>query len=473
MCWKKTPVTEPVKRYSLRRLLLSRLLVFLIPLIMITLIGAYFATYHYINEAFDRSLARRVYALANQVEVEGGKAVVDLPKPAHDILEFDSTDVLYYRVVGPAGERLAGADDLPLPPALPVTTSAKAFFYDAIVDEEPVRVAGFLMSLSGTHALGDVLVVAGETMDKRKRLAEEVIVAMLLPMLAVVGLMAFAVSKGVDISLKPINALRAAISKRSPQDLSPLKVGNIPDEVEPLLAEVNRLMGDVESLHDSNRRFLADAAHQLRTPLAALRAQTELALRGMGDEAARSALNGLLSTLDRQTHLVGQLLALSRAENAAKTEDYSILDMAQLAREVAADWGPRALALGLELGFDAPAGTIRVRGDRNSLTEALSNLLDNALRYTRRGDSVTVRVEKRDREACLTVTDTGPGVPETLLGKIFGRFYRAPGNHGEGCGLGLAIVKQIAQTHGGDAEAKAGKDGRGLEVCLHLPLAGQ
>ncbi|MGA7179777.1 MAG: sensor histidine kinase N-terminal domain-containing protein [Thiobacillaceae bacterium] len=463
-------MNEVAKRYSLRRLLLSKLLVFILPLVMVMLIGAYFAIYHYINEAFDRSLARRVYALADQVEVLNGRVVVDLPQSAHDILEFDSTDVLYYRVVGPAGEVLAGTDDFPLPPVLPVTTSDKAFFYDTSVDEEPVRAAAFLMSLSGTHALGNVLVMAGETMDKRRRLAGEVIVAMLFPMLLVVLLMAYALSKGVDISLKPIHALRDAISKRSPQDLSPLKVINIPNEIEPLLAEVNRLMADVESLQNFNRHFLADAAHQLRTPLAAFKAQAELALRSVHDEAARATLTGLLTSLDRQSHLVGQLLALSRAESAIKSEDYSPMDLVRFAREITADWVPRALELGLDLAFEASPDVVEILGDRNSLAEALSNLLDNALRYTKRGDMVTVRVEIRDHRACLSVADTGPGVPEILLVKIFDRFYRAPGNQVDGCGLGLAIVKQIAQTHGGNAEAKPGKDGRGLEVCLNLPL---
>jgi two-component system, OmpR family, sensor histidine kinase TctE len=466
-------VIEQARRYSLRRLLLSRLLVFLLPLLLATLVGGYLSIYHYINEAFDRSLARRAYALADQVEVQNGKAEVDLPQSAHEILEFDSTDVLYYRVVGPAGEQLAGTNDFPLPTVLPVTPSDKAFFYDTSVDGDPVRAAAFLMSLGGTHALGNVLVLAGETKDKRRRLAEEVIAAMLFPMLVIVGLMAYAVSKGVDISLKPIHALRDAISRRSPQDLSPLKVEHIPNEIEPLLTEMNRMMADVESLHDFNRRFLADAAHQLRTPLAAFKAQTELALSNVHDETARASLAGLLTTLDRQSHLVGQLLALSRAEGAIKSEDYSRMDLVQLARGVTADWVPRALELGLDLAFEAPQEAIEVRGDANSLAEALSNLLDNALRYTKRGDAITVRVEVRDHNACLVVADTGSGVPQALLNKIFERFYRAPGSQVEGCGLGLSIVRQIAQTHGGDAEARLGKDGHGFEVCLHLPLLGQ
>ncbi|HYP68210.1 MAG TPA: sensor histidine kinase N-terminal domain-containing protein [Thiobacillaceae bacterium] len=458
------------KRYSLRRLLLSRLLVFLLPLVVLTLIGAFFATYHYINEAFDRSLARRAYALADQVEVRDGRVEMDLPQSAHDILEFDPTDVLYYRVIGPNGEPLAGTDDLLLPAESLTQPTRKATFYDSEVEGEPVRVAAYLLSLGGTSANGNVLILAGETRDKRSRLVEEVIAAMLLPMLMVIGLMAYGVSLGVDMSLKPIQALRKAISERSPQDLRPIGMPAIPNEIEPLLTEMNRLMTDVGALHDSSRHFLADAAHQLRTPLAALKAQTELTLRSARDESTRASLKGLLSTLDRQSHLIGQLLALSRAESAAKAVEFQPLDLVQLARDVAADWAPRALEQGIDLAFDAGHDKVWVRGDRNSLMEALSNLLDNALRYCRPGDSVTVVVGRDEREAHLSVADTGPGVGENELDKLFNRFYRVPGTQIEGCGLGLAIVKQIAQTHGGDARAQAGRDGHGLDVSLHLPL---
>ncbi|MGA7951595.1 MAG: sensor histidine kinase N-terminal domain-containing protein [Thiobacillaceae bacterium] len=457
-------------RYSLRRLLLSRLLVFLLPFVVLTLVGAFFATDHYINEAFDRSLARRVYALADQVEVRDGRVDMDLPQSAHDILEFDSTDVLYYRVIGPNGEPLAGTDDLPLPAERLTNPSKKASFYDTEVEGEEVRVAAYLLSLNGTSANGNVLVLAGETTGKRSVLAEEVIGAMLLPMFIVIGLMAYGVSLGVDMSLKPVQALRKAISERSPQELRPIQMAAIPQEIEPLLTEMNRLMTDVGALHDSSRHFLADAAHQLRTPLAASKAQTELALRGAHDESTRASLKGLLSTLDRQSHLIGQLLALSRAESAVKAVEFKPLDLVQLAREVAAEWVPRALEQGIDLAFDAASDKVWVHGDRNSLTEALSNLLDNALRYCRPGDAVTVAVGRDDKEARLSVADTGPGVRESDLDKLFNRFYRVPGAQVEGCGLGLAIVRQIAQTHGGEAQARAGRDGRGLQVSLRLPL---
>jgi two-component system sensor histidine kinase TctE len=167
-------VTDSASRYSLRRLLLSRLLIFLLPLIVITLVGAYFVTYYYTNVAFDRSLARRAYALADQVVVRDGKAIVDLPQSAHEILEFDSTDVLYYRVVGPDGEHLAGSDDFPLPALLPDISSRRAIFYDVTVEGEPVRAAAYMLSLRGTTAKGNVLVIAGETKIGRASCRERV-----------------------------------------------------------------------------------------------------------------------------------------------------------------------------------------------------------------------------------------------------------------------------------------------------------
>jgi two-component system sensor histidine kinase TctE len=295
-------------------------------------------------------------------------------------------------------------------------------------------------------------------------------VAMLLPMILFVALLAYAVSKGIELSLRPINSLRDAISKRNPQDLRPLEVENMPEEIRPLLAEMNRLMADLDALHESSHRFLANATHQLRTPLAALRAQAELALRSAQEPASREALQGLLPTLDRQAHLVQQLLSLSRAENAPGTASREVFDLTQLAREVTSDWVPRSLEMGLDIVFDAPEGTVRVYADRNGMIEALSNLLDNATRYSMRGGVITVAVSRDGNKACLTVRDTGQGVPPDQQEKIFDRFYRIPGTQGEGCGLGLAIVRQIVRSHGGEAEARNRPDGSGFEVCIRLPL---
>ncbi len=456
--------------YSLRRVFLFRLLIFLVPLALLTLGGAYLVTLHYANAAFDRSLARRVYALADQVEVVRGKVTVDLPQSAHDILEFDPADVLYFRVAGPKGEHLAGSEELPLPPAGLLREGGRPVYFDTRLNAGKVRVAAYGLSLKGTRAKGRVLILAGETMAKRTKLAEEILLAVLLPMIAVVGLMIYAISLAVDMSLRPVQAIRQAIARRSPHDLDPIELQGLPAEIEPLLAEMNRLMAGLRALHDSRQRFLADSAHQLRTPLASMRAQTELAARSVRDEGSRQALAGLLASLDRQSRLVSQLLALSRAENALADPVRDEIRLDEMARGVAAEWAPRALERGIELSFESAHGPLRVAGNVHALTEALTNLIDNALRYCRAGDQVTVEAYVEKGSACLAVRDSGPGVPQEALPKLFQRFYRVPGSQAEGCGLGLAIVRQVAMAYDGEAKAR-NRQGGGLEVSMCFPQA--
>lgn len=458
--------------YSLRRLLLIRLLVFLVPLALVTLWGAYLATLHYADAAFDRSLARRVYALADQVEVVRGKVVVDLPQSAHKILEFDPTDILYFRVIGPKGEHLAGSEELPVPPAGPYQKTGQLNYFDTRLDNDKVRVAAYNLPLKGTRAKGSVMILAGETTAKRTKLAEEILFAVLLPMIAVVGLMIYAISLAVDMSLKPVHAIRRAIARRGTHDLDPIELQGLPDEIEPLLAEMNRLVADLRGLHNSRQQFLADSAHQLRTPLANMRAQIELAIRSVQDEGSRQVLSGLLASLDRQSRLVKQLLALSRVENALADTTRDEIRLDEMARSVAAEWAPRALERGIDLAFESADGPVRMFGNIHALSEALANLLDNALRYCRSGDQVTARVYTENGRACLAVSDSGPGVPQEALAKLFERFYRVPGSQAEGCGLGLAIVRQVAMAYDGEAGVRNRQEG-GLEVSMCFPMAAE
>jgi two-component system sensor histidine kinase TctE len=397
-----------------------------------------------------------------------GEVVVDLPQRAHDILEFDPTDILYFRVTGPKGEHLAGSEDLPLPQAGVLDETGKLKFLDTRLESDQVRVAAFRLSLKGTRAKGSVTILAGETTAKRTKLADEILLTLLLPMLAVVALLIYAVGHAVKMSLKPVNAIRAAMARRGPQDLDPIAVQGLPEEIEPLLAETNRLMADLRAMQDSRQQFLADSAHQLRTPLASMRAQTELAIRSLQDDDSRQALSGLLASLDRQSRLVNQLLALSRAENALADPLREEFSLEEAARHVAAEWAPRALEHGIELAFECANGPAHMVGNIHALSEALANLLDNSLHYCRPGDQVTVSVTNEGEKVCLAVSDTGPGVPEAALPKLFERFYRVPGSRGEGCGLGLAIVRQVALACDGEARAM-NRRGGGLEVSMCFP----
>ncbi len=477
--------SKPVSgTYSLQRLFLVRLLVILVPFAIAVLWGAYFVTLHFANAAFDRSLARRAYALADQVEVVRGKVVFDLPQEAHSVLEFDPTDIFYFRVIGPDGKDIAGTTSLRMPVSGRTPEEGQLKYFDAQVDEDRVRVVVYNLSLKGTRARGDVMILAGETIAKRIGLANDVLLTVFIPMIVVVLLLIYAISLGVKMSLKPVHAIKEAIASRSAHDLEPIEIQGLPTEIEPLLEEMNRLMTDLRTIHDSRQRFLADSAHQLRTPLASMRAQTELLLRSVQDAASREVLAGLLSSLDRQGRLVTQLLALSRVEDALTNVKPDDVRLDELARNIASEWVPRALERGIDLGFEAPGEPVHLTGHAHALSEALANLLDNALRYCRSGDQVTVRVYVEHGKACLAVSDTGAGVPEAALPKIFERFYRAPGVQAQGCGLGLAIVREVVEGLGGEVKAfnraynrafnrdnaANGKPG-GFEICLCIPQA--
>jgi two-component system sensor histidine kinase TctE len=199
-----------------------------------------------------------------------------------------------------------------------------------------------------------------------------------------------------------------------------------------------------------------------------MRAQTELLMRSVQDADSHEVLAGLLSSLDRQGRLVAQLLTLSRVEDALANASPDDICLDELARNIASEWAPRAIERGIDLGFEAPDEPVHLTGNAHALSEALSNILDNALRYCRAGDQVTVRVYREDGNACLAVVDTGPGVPEAALPKIFERFYRAPDVQAQGCGLGLAIVREVVEGHGGEVHA-ANKTEGGFEITMCIP----
>jgi two-component system sensor histidine kinase TctE len=223
---------------------------------------------------------------------------------------------------------------------------------------------------------------------------------------------------------------------------------------------------------ESRQRFVADAAHQLRTPVAGIKTQTELALRQAPSADAQATLKQLYSATEQAARLVNQLLALARAEpGAARGQHAEPLDLVALARDTTTEWVPRALAKNIDLGFESPLAAARIEGDAFLLREMLNNLLDNAIRYTQAGGHVTVRVESRSREVVLKVEDNGPGVPETDRERVFERFYRVLGTGVEGCGLGLAIVHEIALSHRCEVSLSAGEGGTGTLVSVTFSRA--
>jgi len=454
---------------SLRRQLLTWLLVLLIPLLIIGAVNAYFRAYHFANLAYDRSLFRAALALADQVIVVRGEVLVDLPQKALDLLEYDKDDWIYYRVTDPQGNTVIGEPKLSLPPTAP--PPGEHLYYDATLGDQMVRVVVFSLPLAGTSAHGVALIQVAETNSKRDRLAEEIIAAMMLPQLLIVLLAGAMVHYGVRRGLVPLARLQHAIEQRSHRDLSAVPFADAPREVQPLLRAMNDLLRRLRESIAHQQRFIADASHQLRTPLAGLQTQAEMALRENDPIKVRHALEWIRASSVRLSHLLSQLLALARVEPGSGREAHlQTLDLVQLARETTTEWVSAALAKQIDLGFETAQASVNVNGDALMLREMLSNLLDNAIRYTPPYGKVTVVLSVEGENALLMVEDNGPGIPAGERDQIFERFHRLPDSTSEGCGLGLAIVREIALAHGAEISVSDGPDGRGTRMTVSLAL---
>jgi len=252
---------------------------------------------------------------------------------------------------------------------------------------------------------------------------------------------------GLSRGLAPLATLQTLIRSRKPDDLSPIDPTAAPEEISPLVASFNDLMARLAQNLRAQQRFLADAAHQMKTPLAGLRTQAELALRETDPDELRRTLRHIARSTERTTHLTNQLLALARAEHRTSSSHFQVVDLASLARDVVRELVPGAIARGLDLGFEAGEGAVRILAAPLLIQELLKNLVDNAVRYTPAGGTITVRVREDNESALLEVEDTGPGIPEADRHRVFDRFYRVLGTNVDGSGLGLAIVREIAQQH--------------------------
>lgn len=455
------------KPISLRQQLLRWLLTLLLPLLLAGVIAAYFAATYIANLAYDRSLFRAALAVADEVVVQGGKASLDLPEIAQNLIEYDKDDFIYYRVTAPDGRIIAGQADLKLPPAIP--KSGSHIYYDAEYDHNPIRVAAFSFSLPNTSVQGSVLVQMAETLTKRDLMKEEIIAAMVLPQLLMVILATALLFYGTRRGLLPLNRLRDLISQRTHLDLSPVPTEDSPLEVHPLLNAMNDLMRRVRESIELQQRFIADASHQLRTPVAGLKTQAEMALREQDPAAVQGALRQMRDSSARLAHLITQLLSMARVErNSGRELVLRPLDIIELTREVTADSVAAALAAQIDLGFDAPQRPAMVEGDALMLREMLANLLDNAIRYTPPHGKITVCVLVHDERISLLVEDNGPGIPAAEREQVFERFYRRVGSPAEGCGLGLAIVREIAAAHRIEVSLSEGANGIGTRVLLEF-----
>ncbi|NKI92632.1 sensor histidine kinase [Rhizobacter sp. SG703] len=467
-----TPGTRSLHRHLLLWLLLPQLVLWL---------AAAYVTYNvadrYANRAIDAALKTATRSLARQVKPIGNGLFIDFPKAAQDIIEADPDDRVYYMVSTPPGEFILGNNKLPPPPVTDARLGETYFYNGSMKERTPqektkqlgIRVAAMYLSFGDENAPQRMLVQVARSRASGEELARQILVDTALPLSGLVALMSVIVWGGIRTGLAPLARLRAEVEDRAPNDLAPIKLEAAPEEVRALVKALNSLLAQVHENVSVQKRFISDAAHQLRTPLAGLKSQTELALTETDNPALQARLRRVHESATRSAHLINQLLTLARAEpESVAAQGRTRVDLRRLASEVTAELVPRGRHAGVDLGLDdGDEKPIEIHGNALLLRESLLNLVDNAIRYAGDGSVVTVRLSAQDSQAVLEVEDNGPGIAEADRERVFERFARAT-HEGNGCGLGLAIVKEIVERHTGTVELQAVQP-HGLRAVVRLP----
>jgi two-component system sensor histidine kinase TctE len=439
---------------SLRAHLLRLLLPPIAALLAVGAVVAYYPSLEPATQAYDQALVDIGLAIGSQVRVGETQYRFELPQAVDQVLRTDRFDRIYYRIMSPSGIEIAGDPDLPPPPGDDIA-------HDTVYDGREVRVVN-VQSPCGSSIC---TVLVGETTLKRQRLARDILLQSLFPEILIALATLVIVWFGVKRGLEPLARLSEEIKSRSAGDLRPIDAAGVPSETRPLVGALNGLLEEVSSSSRSQQRFLANAAHQLRTPLAGLQAHTELALAQPMPEACRTQLEQVHRATIRTGRLANQLLALARTEPGARSATAAV-DLKGIAGGEADGWVRQSLARDIDLGFELDPAL--VQGDAFLLREALSNLVHNAIEYSNRGGRVTVRTGRRNGHAFLEVEDDGPGIAPEERDRVLERFYRVPGTSGTGSGLGLAIVREIAASHAASLFVAEGAAG-GCRVGITFP----
>ncbi|HDS1096658.1 sensor histidine kinase [Stenotrophomonas maltophilia] len=438
-------MTERV--HSLRGLLLRRLWLPLLVLLLCSAVGSFALARFYAGQVYDRWLLDSAMSLSELVTVQDGRASIEITPAVSRMFSWDTADEVHGEVVDAEGGRLYG--DLPeaLPrPAIAAGNDDDAIYYDARVRGQPVRMVEVVVSAGPGH---DIRLRVAETLRKRHRLERKLLLTSVPFQAAILALAAWLAWSGTGAAARHANLVARKLASPRPDPLAPLDPAQeAPRELWPAVEAYNALLQRLDAMQDAQRRFVSNAAHQLRTPLAAMQVELESSLRQHDPQAQQLALSGTLAGLARLQHLVNQLLMLSRSEDPhGSALPLQPVDLAALARGVVERYADRALAAGVDLGYEGPDDGVQVQGDPQLLREALGNLLDNALRYGAVPGVITLGVRQEAEGVQAWVDDDGAGIAEAERTRVTERFYRAS-SEGDGCGLGLAIVAEIAQRHG-------------------------
>lgn len=427
---------------------------------------------------YDQALRENVNAIARQIRYSDSKPVINLSGSARAVLRADEVDSVYFHVVTREGTRLAGDKELPVAPELvrPRDDTGEISFRDGEFNGQDLRIAYQFLADPNRPDDRWLVVEVGETLEKRSQLANKIIASVILPQFVIIPLAVILVWFGLSQGLKPLTKLRSRIEARRPGDLSPINTRKVPEELQPLIEAFNGMLERMERNMEAQTRFIADAAHQMRTPLTGLKTQAQLAMRENDPERLLYALRQMAGAVDRASHLVNQLLTLARAEagSGAASQPLAPMNLDKLLREIVEDWVMRALENYIDMGYEPADGVTEIEGNSFLLREMINNLIDNALRYTPVGGQVTCRVVRRrseggESEVVLEIEDSGIGITEEQSELVFERFYRVDDAGTEGSGLGLPIVREIAELHHAQASLRPNPKGQGSIARVVFP----
>jgi len=452
----------------LRSQLLTWLLVPLFLLLTADAAISYWIALSSSQRAYDRSLVEIARGVSLHLRTYNGTLALDMPDAARRVLFTDPVDAMYFQVETASGRVVAGD---PLAPGHRDGAAARRpeTFYDGAMNGAPVRIVELKVDADPDTGRPPAVVRVAETERKRNALARQILLNVIVPQIVLILISGIVVWVGVVRGLAPLERLQRAVGQRSHLDRSPVVVENVPGELSPLLNSINELLERLDSVLTLQSRFISDAAHQLKTPLAALKTQFEVALRENDPDEMRRAVEELYPGLERLSRLVSQLLSLARNEpEAVQAVVKAPLDLNAVALEAATSWVPEALKKGIDLGLEGSTAPAMIMGDAGRLRELLDNLLDNAIRYDVPGGRVTVRVAAVPAPA-VAVSDDGPGIPPHERERVFERFHRLLGSPGDGSGLGLAIAREIARIHGATITLEAADEGTGNTFVVSFP----
>lgn len=464
------------KQPSIKRQLLIWIIVPMLLMIVVDTSILYRVARHFIQKSYDYELSDTANEIATLIKSSTGPIKdFKLSVEAHKVILSDNLDQVYYSVYDEKHNYVAGNNILPLMIAKSNLPEGKVYS-NIFINKNQFRVVTIESNFIIGNDHNKLFIQVAETINKRNRLSHQILIGIMLPQLILLfaagTLIHFAINRG----LKPLQELDDAIIKRSHRELSPIKLNKVPNEVNGIIKSINLLMSQIKSVIELQNRFVADAAHQLKTPLAGIQAHLELIELEKNEQERQSSYAKVSLSVKKLTHMVSQLLKLSQNQpESQNTLDMKVINLVALSKECCTEMVPTAYIKNIDLGFEViheneTETDFNILGDANKLKVMLQNLIDNAIRYTLTGGKVTVCTEVKPGKILLSVEDNGIGIPKNQRQRVFERFHRVIDNRQEGSGLGLSIVREIVQLHKAEIAIEFGKGGVGTKVAIIFPI---